>query len=71
MIDGVHKYFLLYHEGNSMHVEGEMTLDDIAFMAMRKLTCEMTPHERNVALASLCKSLRKCFKSWEKEEPTK
>lgn len=35
MSDGVHKYFLVYHDLGAMHFSGEKTLNELAQLAMR------------------------------------
>jgi hypothetical protein len=35
LIDGVNRFFILYHDGSSMHFEGAKTVEEAAFNALR------------------------------------
>lgn len=34
LVDGAHKYFIVYHDAGTMHFEGYATLNDLALQAM-------------------------------------
>lgn len=69
MVDGVSKYFLLYHGSNAMHIDGEETLLSLAARAMRMhfahngLTTKGMRHD----LTRLSDELETFIKTWEED----